>query len=141
MTPANPTPDDPRTFGPDDPITFAEAAEICLRGVVKAATLRAAWERRELTAERLGRRVVTTPRAVAEWRKRCSVAAEAPAYTSSIALDTSPIGISETGQSVSQLDLARASIAALLENSPNTSRGRQRHHSGKATRTASKSRP
>lgn len=64
------------TLDPDAPLTFREAAEHCLRGTVKGATLRAAWERRELTAERLGRRVVTTPAAVAEWRKRCRVPAE-----------------------------------------------------------------
>lgn len=68
--------DAPAKLDDDAPLSFEEAARILLRGVVTASTLRAAWERRELTAERLGRRVVTTPRAVREWRASKTVRAE-----------------------------------------------------------------
>jgi hypothetical protein len=57
---------------PDDaPVSLDEAARICLRGVVKASTLRAAAERGELAVERLGRRIVTTPADVNAWREMC----------------------------------------------------------------------
>lgn len=59
----------PAELAPNDPITFAEAAEILLRRLVKASTLRAAADRGELRTERLGRRRVTTPAAVLEWRE------------------------------------------------------------------------
>jgi len=39
-----------------------------LRGLVKPATLRAAADRGELIIEKLGRRVVTTPANINEWR-------------------------------------------------------------------------
>ena len=47
-------------LSPDSPISLDEAAEICLRGLVTASTLRAAADRGELAIERLGRRIVTT---------------------------------------------------------------------------------
>lgn len=58
-------------ISPDSPISLDEAAEICLRGLVKASTLRAAADRGELAIERLGRRLVTTPADVEAWRKLC----------------------------------------------------------------------
>lgn len=130
-----PTPNTREEIDRDAPISFDEAARVCLRGTVKASTLRAAWERRELTAERLGRRIVTTPGAVEDWRKRCRVEARDQASTLKSDPAMSRFGISETEQSVSPQDLANASIAALLESSPNTSLGRKRLRSGKATRT------
>jgi hypothetical protein len=70
-----------REIGPDDPLTLKEAAEIVLRGVVKAATLRAAASRGELTVERLGRSIVTTRRYIEEWRARSKVVArQQPAH-------------------------------------------------------------
>jgi len=131
--------DDKIGIAPDAPISLKEAAETILRGLVTASTLRAAADRGELTIERLGRRVVTTPAAIAEWRKRCRVEADAPNSISRNDPRASPPNISETERSASPQDLANASIAALLENSPNTSRGRKPRHSGKATRTASRS--
>lgn len=54
----------------DTPLTLAEASSL-LRGLVSAATLRRAADRGELTAYRLGRRIVTTPAAVREYCERC----------------------------------------------------------------------
>jgi hypothetical protein len=70
------------SLSPDSPISLQEAAEICLRGLVKVATLRVAVERGELMVERLGRRVITTPAAVDEWRSRCRVKPKAQDSTS-----------------------------------------------------------
>jgi hypothetical protein len=56
--------------GPNDPLTLRQAAETLLRGLVKASTLRAAAARGELTVERLGRTLVTTPAYVEQWRER-----------------------------------------------------------------------
>lgn len=58
-------------LSPDSPISLNEAAAICLRGLVTAATLRAAAERGDLVIERLGRRIVTTPADIDAWRKKC----------------------------------------------------------------------
>jgi hypothetical protein len=60
----------PGELGPNDPLTLREAAETLLRGIVKASTLRAAAARGELTVERLGRTLVTTPTYVEQWRER-----------------------------------------------------------------------
>lgn len=59
-------------FDPDDPITLREAATIFLRGLVTESTLRVAISRGELGSERLGRRIVTTPEMLREWRRRNS---------------------------------------------------------------------
>ena len=58
-------------LSPDSPISLNEAAAICLRGLVTAATLRAAAERGDLVIERLGRRIVTTPGDIDAWRQKC----------------------------------------------------------------------
>jgi hypothetical protein len=58
----------------DDPISFDEAATIIFRGLITASTLRAAYQRGELEAERIGRRVLTTRRAVNAWRAERRVA-------------------------------------------------------------------
>src|SRR5665213_640014 len=88
-------------LAPDDPLTFAEAAEIILRGLVKAATLRAAADRGELRFERLGRRLVTTPAAVHEWRESCRAAQKVPAYTSASVRVEKRSGSSETDRAKS----------------------------------------
>lgn len=56
---------------PNAPLTLEEAAEICLRGIVKKSTLRTAAARGELAIERIGNRLVTTPAAVEAWREFC----------------------------------------------------------------------
>jgi hypothetical protein len=56
---------------PDTPLSLDEAARLCCGGLVKGATLRAAAARGELTIERLGKRIVTTPAYVKGWRESC----------------------------------------------------------------------
>ncbi|ARN80674.1 hypothetical protein DSM21852_39940 [Methylocystis bryophila] len=73
---------------PNTPLSLKEAAEICLRGIVKASTLRAAAERGELAIERLGRRIVVTPAAIEAWRERCRVRAKSPGIAGADGGDT-----------------------------------------------------
>ena len=65
----------------DAPLSLKEAAETLLRGLVTASTLRAAADRGELIVERLGRRIVVTPKAIAEWRESCRVIQNRRDYT------------------------------------------------------------
>jgi len=52
-----------------------EAAKICMRGLVKASTLRAAAARGDLVVEKIGKRLITTPANIEAWRERCRVPA------------------------------------------------------------------
>lgn len=61
----------PGDFSPDSPLSLDEAASILLRGLVKAATLRAAAANGDLAVERLGRRIIVTPAAIDAWRELC----------------------------------------------------------------------
>ena len=117
------TPDHP--IDDDAPMTLDEAARLLLRGAVSAATLRAAIGRRDLTCERIGRRVMVTPADVRAWRKRCRVQAEDRTSTSSPAPRVPSIGISETAHSASQLALARTTLRALAKPSKSTLAGRE----------------
>ena len=105
------TPDHP--IDDDAPMTLDEAARLLLRGAVSAATLRAAIGRRDLTCERIGRRVMVTPAEVRAWRKRCRVQAEErPAAPES---DRRPAhaGASPVGSMEAQRAATRASLVAL----------------------------
>lgn len=108
-------------FSPDTPLSLKEAAEVLLRGLVKASTLRAAADRGELTVERLGRRVVTTPAAVAEWRERCRDQAKARDCISGRrgAPAAQPNGSSETDDAKLALAAAMATALALKKGSRN----------------------
>lgn len=110
-------------LAPDQPISLNEAAEICLRGLVKVATLRAAVERGELMVERLGRRVLTTPAAVNEWRQRCRVNPKAQDYTScqSDAMERDDFGSSEMERRKLAQAAALATARALKSGLLNTS--------------------
>lgn len=90
-------------FQPDDPLTFKEAAEHLLRGLVTGSTLAAAALRGELEAERLGRRVVTTPAMIRRWRDRCKVVVGQPG----------PPSIDPSRRHASASDLAAAQAAFL----------------------------
>ncbi len=105
----------------DAPITLTEAAETLLRGLVTASTLRAAAERGELTTERLGRRLVTTPASVRDWRRRCRVSAEGRTSTSSDGRMERLSGTSETVESGSQQDATKAILRGLVKPSKSTS--------------------
>ena len=91
----------------DAPMTLDEAARLLLRGAVSAATLRAAIGRRDLTCERIGRRVMVTPADVRAWRKRCRVQAEERPAASERTFFRPPTPAS----SEAQLALARATFA------------------------------
>lgn len=52
------------------PMRLDEAARVLLHGLVTKSTLRAAINRGDLIAERIGRILVVTPRAVLDWRRQ-----------------------------------------------------------------------
>lgn len=125
---------------PDSPITLREASEICLRGVVKEATLRKAVSAGELTFEFLGRRIVTTPAHVAEWRERCRVKAGDRISTSKPAPTPRPSGISATVDTAKAQDAAKTILRALGSNSGTISRARQGRNSARVIPLKSESR-
>lgn len=108
-------------FSPDTPLSLTEAAAVLLRGLVKASTLRAAADRGELTVERLGRRIVTTPAAIKAWRERCRDQAKAQGCISGRRGEpaASPSGSSEADEARLALDAAKARAQALKSGSPN----------------------
>lgn len=110
-------------MSPNSPISLQEASEICLRGLVKVATLRVAVERGELMVERLGRRVVTTPSAVDEWRSRCRVNPKDRDSTSCQNDETDPdaYGSSEMDRRRLAQEAALATARALKKGSRNIS--------------------
>lgn len=57
----------------DDPITLKEASELLLRGIVSVSALRAEIKRGNLTMERIGKNLFTTPAHIREMRRRCRV--------------------------------------------------------------------
>ena len=59
-------------------VEHLQAAETPPRGLVTASTLRSAAARGMLETERLGRRIVTTPKAIAAWRKKSRAPPRAP---------------------------------------------------------------
>jgi hypothetical protein len=108
---------------PDAPLSLQEAAQTILRGLVTASTLRAAADRGELAVERLGRRIVVTPRAISEWRELCRVAVKAQGYISNQPAETAKrhCGLSETEEDQSAQDAALAIARMLKEGSRNIS--------------------
>jgi hypothetical protein len=105
------------------PMTLDEAAEICLRGKVKAATLRAAASRGELETEKLGRRIVTTPAAIQKWRELCREKQKARVFGSGQQGASNPLsGSSETqDQFTVALAAAKARVVTPSECSRNIS--------------------
>ena len=104
-------------FAPDTPLSLKEAADVLLRGLVKASTLRAAADRGELEVERLGRRIVTTPADVLAWRKSCRTKAEAHTSISNAGKTAKRSVTSVTGDSEQALAAALRTIKALKEGS------------------------
>lgn len=120
----------PRTaadFEPDAPLSLQEAADVLLRGLVKAATLRAAASRGELVVEKLGKRIVTTPADIERWRQSCRDKVKAPGFTYSQSNMTNldmcdrPPGLSETEAARLSQDAALARVKKLKESSRNIS--------------------
>ncbi len=106
-------------LSPLSPLSLDEAAAVLLRGLVKASTLRAAADRGELTVERLGRRIVTTPAAIEAWRERCRDQPKARDCISGRrgAPAVSPNGLSETDEAKLALAAAMATAEALSKGS------------------------
>lgn len=111
----------------DSPLSLQEAADILLRGLVKAATLRAAAARGELIVEKLGKRIVTTPADIERWRQSCRdrVKVQGSIYsqssTSNQGMSGQPFGLSETEAARLSQDAALARVKKLKEGSRNTS--------------------
>lgn len=115
-------------ISPDSPISLNEAAAICLRGLVSASTLRAAAERGELTIERLGRRIVTTPADIDAWRSKCrkekaqGSTCDQRGRTLTDQYEATPLGLSEMAGSLSPRDAALIRARKLKESFKNTLR-------------------
>lgn len=110
----------------DTPFSLREAAQTLLRGVVTASTLKAAAERGELTVERLGRKIVVTPKAIEEWRELCRAPAREPGFGSdqnakTAAKNNPQSGSLETGAILKARNAALATVKALKEGSQNIS--------------------
>jgi hypothetical protein len=123
MTARAPATESEMELSPQSPLSLEEAAELCLRGLVKASTLRAAAERGELATERLGRRIVTTPADIEAWRMKCRDRERERACISGPRAEqpAPPSGSSETEASRLALDAAKATARALKSGSPTTS--------------------
>ncbi len=93
-------------------MTLAEAATVLIRGLVTASTLRAAADRGELQTERLGRRVVTTPAHIKDWRRRCHVLAAVRTSTLNAGPTAAIPGISAMESGASQQAAALAMLKA-----------------------------
>jgi hypothetical protein len=65
-----------------DPITLVEASKIVLRGIISVSALRAEIRRGNLTVERIGKNLYTTPAAIREMREKCRVMPNPQDYTS-----------------------------------------------------------
>lgn len=109
---------------PNAPLSLNEAAELCLRGLVTASTLRAAADRGELEIERLGRRIIVTPAAIEAWRVKCRAEVRDQGCISNQHGERGMSGFtsSETERLQLAQAAARATALALKESLANTSR-------------------
>ncbi|HND55969.1 MAG TPA: hypothetical protein PLV92_26310, partial [Pirellulaceae bacterium] len=105
----------------DRPMTLDQACRELLGGICRPATLRRAIEAGTLQCERWGRRVVVTPRAIADWRKECQRKAKAPGSTTTSAPAEPDNGLSETDRDKSLLDALTKRAEMLKKRSPTTS--------------------
>lgn len=103
----------------DDPITLTEASELVLRGAVTVSTLRAEVRRGNLTVERIGKNLFTTPAYIREMRERCRVQQNRPDSTSD-RTESNPFGSSATEARTDELAALRATVKALKNGSLNT---------------------
>ncbi len=103
-----------------DPITLTEASEIVLRGIVSVSALRTEISRGNLSAERIGRNLFTTPAAIREMREKCRVQNPQDSTSGKTVVATS--GSSETKTATDELAALKASVTALKSGSLSTSR-------------------
>lgn len=104
----------------DDPITLTEASEVVLRGAVTVSTLRAEVRRGNLSVERIGKNLFTTPAYIKEMRERCRVQPSRPDSTSE-KTEANPSGSSATATATDELAALRATAQALKNGSLTTS--------------------
>lgn len=108
-------------IGDEEPVTLAEASKVILRGIVSVSALRAEIRRGNLTVERIGKNLYTTPAAIREMRSKCRVMPNRQDYTSEKTEDKAS-GSSATVGKTSELDALKASVRALKTGSLSTLR-------------------
>lgn len=105
----------------NDPITLAEASKVILRGRVTISALRAEIRRGNLTVEKIGKNLYTTPAAVREMRERCRVKPSPHDSTSERTETAKAHGSSETTAKTDELALLRGIVTGLKDGSLTTS--------------------
>lgn len=110
-----------RAFEDDEPLTLPEASKLILRGIVSVSALRAEIRRGNLTVERIGKNLYTTPAAIREMRSKCRVMPNRQDYTSE-KTEIKASGSSATGEKTSELAALKASVRALKNGSLSTLR-------------------
>lgn len=103
----------------DDPITLAEASDIVLRGAITVATLRAEIKRGNLTVERIGKNLFTTPAYIRKMREQCRVQPN-PRDSISERTVTGTSGLSGIATTTNELAVLKASVTALKRGSLST---------------------
>lgn len=104
-----------------DPITLTEASNLVLRGIISVSALRAEIRRGNLTVERIGKNLYTTPAAIREMRDKCRVMPNHQDYTSE-KTEVKASGSSATEEKTSELAALKASVHALRTGSLSTLR-------------------
>jgi len=118
---------DPLNIGDDDLLTLAQACKTLLHDTVKPATLRAEYARGRLEVERIGRRMLVTPRAIREMREQCRDKRSAHDYGLDPHGETTELsgqqpGSSSTEADISPQDALSAKLKVLTGPSPDTSK-------------------
>lgn len=104
-----------------DPITLTEASKLVLRGIISVSALRAEIRRGNLTVERIGKNLYTTPAAIREMRDKCRVMPNHQDYTSE-KTEAKASGSSAMEEKTSELAALKASVRALRTGSLSTLR-------------------
>ncbi|MGB6084994.1 hypothetical protein [Parvibaculum sp.] len=105
----------------DDPITLEEASSLVLRGAVTVSTLRAEVRRGNLTVEKIGKNLFTTPAYIRQMRERCRVQQSHHDSTSGRTKTGDQSGSSATGIVTDELAVLRTTAKALKGGLLNTS--------------------
>lgn len=103
----------------DDPMTLSEASQY-LRGKVTVSALRAEIRRGNLSVERIGKNLFTTPAAIREMRDKCRVTHSRPDCISEPTVPAKASGSSATKGETNELAALKASVAALKSGSLST---------------------
>ena len=101
-------------LSPLSPVSLQEASEILLRGLVTPSTLKAAAERGELAVFKLGKRLVTTPKDIEEWKDKCREKRKAPASISNRPAEKARSQSGLSGMEAEQLNTISNTLSDLL---------------------------